>query len=135
MQGKGIESVRDKRTTSCKSSSSSSIARRTLCDCGEEVALLKSKSTKNPGRMFWRCPNWNADGGVCELQQPKFEECRVYEDEIEELKRKVTKLRKKLTDERVKVKAALACIILLLVIAVGLSVFAVLNFEGMKGTV
>ncbi|KAJ1421162.1 Zinc finger, GRF-type [Sesbania bispinosa] len=59
MKGKGIDNVREKRSTSCKSSSSSSTARRMLCSCGEEVTLLKSKSAKNPGRMFWRCPNWN----------------------------------------------------------------------------
>ncbi|KAJ1390482.1 leucine-rich repeat-containing protein [Sesbania bispinosa] len=72
-----------------------------------------------------------ADGVVCDMQQPKFKDCHFYEDEIEELKRKVTKLRKKLGDERVKLKAAVACIILLLVIAAGVSVYAMVNFEGM----
>ncbi|KAJ1390500.1 Zinc finger, GRF-type [Sesbania bispinosa] len=102
MKGKGNDSVRDKHNSSCKSSSSSSFARRVLCDCGEEVALLQSKSTKNTGRMFWRCPNWNrqmtcnffkwADGVVCDMQHPRFEDSHFYEDEIEGLKRKVTKL-------------------------------------------
>ncbi|KAJ1397535.1 hypothetical protein SESBI_31783 [Sesbania bispinosa] len=51
-KGKGIDNVREKRSGSCRSSSSSSIARRMLCSCGEEVVLLKSKSVNNLGRMF-----------------------------------------------------------------------------------
>ncbi|KAJ1412280.1 hypothetical protein SESBI_20544 [Sesbania bispinosa] len=45
------------RSGVCKSSSSSSISRRQICACGDEVALIKSSTTKNPGRMFLRCPN------------------------------------------------------------------------------
>ncbi|KAJ1405015.1 putative mechanosensitive ion channel MscS, LSM domain protein [Sesbania bispinosa] len=118
MKGKGNDFVRDKHNSSCKSSSSSSIARRMLCDCGEERQMTCN---------FFK---W-ADGVVCDMQQPRFEDCHFYKDEIEELKRKVTKLRKKLGYERVKLKDAFACIILLLVIAVGVSVYAVVNFEGM----
>ncbi|KAJ1377464.1 Zinc finger, GRF-type [Sesbania bispinosa] len=51
----------DKRSATCKSSSSSSTARRSYCACGEEVTLLKSNSVRNPGRMFWRCPNWDKE--------------------------------------------------------------------------
>ncbi|KAJ1439959.1 hypothetical protein SESBI_02184 [Sesbania bispinosa] len=42
------------RSGVCKSSSSSSISRRQICSCGAEVALLMSRSAKNPDRMFWR---------------------------------------------------------------------------------
>ncbi|KAJ1434384.1 Zinc finger, GRF-type [Sesbania bispinosa] len=98
-KGKGIDNVREKRSASCRSSSSSSIARRMLFSCGEEVALLKSKSVNNPGRIFWICPNWNkqincsffrwADGEMADMQQPNIEDWQLYEEEIEELKRKV----------------------------------------------
>ncbi|KAJ1394867.1 type VI secretion system baseplate subunit TssE [Sesbania bispinosa] len=66
---------------------------------------------------------------------PGFEDWQYYEEEIDELERKVTKLRRKLADERFKVKAAVACVIFTLVITLGVSVFAMLNFEGMKKSV
>ncbi|KAJ1375566.1 Zinc finger, GRF-type [Sesbania bispinosa] len=44
-----------------KTSSSSFPSRRTLCDCGEDLVLMTSKTVRNPGKKFWRCPNWKAD--------------------------------------------------------------------------
>ncbi|KAJ1377986.1 hypothetical protein SESBI_48320 [Sesbania bispinosa] len=111
-----------------------------LCDCGEEGRAAAVEIHKEPWENVWRCPNWNRqmtcnffkwdDGVVCDMQHPRFEDSHFYEDEIEGLKRKVTKLRKKLCDERVKLKAAFACIILLLVVAMGVFVYIVVNFEG-----
>ncbi|KAJ1376230.1 hypothetical protein SESBI_50160 [Sesbania bispinosa] len=118
MKGKENDFVRDKHNSSCKSSSSSSFAQRMLCDCGEERQMTCN---------FFK---W-VDGVVCDMQHPRFEDSHFYEDEIEGLKRKVTKLRKKLCDKRVKLKAAFACIILLLVVSMGVSVYAMVNFEGM----
>ncbi|KAJ1434382.1 DUF3630 domain-containing protein [Sesbania bispinosa] len=69
---------------------------------------------------------------MADMQQPNIEDWQLYEEEIEELKRKVSKLRKKLADERWKVKAAVACIILTLLITLGVSVFIGMNFEGMR---
>ncbi|KAJ1431347.1 hypothetical protein SESBI_07200 [Sesbania bispinosa] len=59
MKGRGIDNGGDSRSGPCKSSSSSSVMRRKVCSCGEEVVLFKSNSANNLGRMFWRCPNWN----------------------------------------------------------------------------
>ncbi|KAJ1399382.1 hypothetical protein SESBI_30316 [Sesbania bispinosa] len=75
------------------------------------------------------------DGEMVDLQHSRFEDCHYYEEEIEELKRKVTKLRRKLAHERFKVKATVACLIFTLVITVGVSVYAMMNFEGMKKSV
>ncbi|KAJ1429815.1 Zinc finger, GRF-type [Sesbania bispinosa] len=36
--------------------SSSSSSR--VCRCGQDVLVLTSNSLKNPGRRFFRCPNW-----------------------------------------------------------------------------
>ncbi|KAJ1390288.1 hypothetical protein SESBI_37591 [Sesbania bispinosa] len=41
-----------KRCSATKSSSSSSISRRSSCACGDELILRKSNSTRNPGRML-----------------------------------------------------------------------------------
>lgn len=48
-----------KRASSCKSFASSSYPRCRLCKCGEELLLLTSKTATNPGRVFWRCKNWD----------------------------------------------------------------------------
>ncbi|KAJ1431342.1 hypothetical protein SESBI_07195 [Sesbania bispinosa] len=119
-KGKGIDNVREKRIAFCKSSLSSSIERRMLCSYGEEVALLKSKSMSNPRNFFGDAPigMWS-DGEMTDLQQSKIEDWQLYEEEIEELKRKVSKLRRKLANERWKVKAVVACIILTPLITLG----------------
>ncbi|KAJ1414944.1 Zinc finger, GRF-type [Sesbania bispinosa] len=87
----------EKRSAACKSSSSSSIARRSYCACGEEVTLLKSNSVKNLGRMFWRCPNWDkekncgyfrwADDEASE-QRGRLDDIEFIGQEQEQLKRK-----------------------------------------------
>ncbi|KAJ1389044.1 Zinc finger, GRF-type [Sesbania bispinosa] len=110
-----------KRSAACKSSSSSSIARRHYCACGEEVTLLKSNSVRNPGRIFWRCPNWDkekncgyfrwADDEASE-QRGRLDDMEFIGQEQEQLKRKIGKLQLKLTVERRKVMVAECCVIL-----------------------
>ncbi|KAJ1425924.1 hypothetical protein SESBI_10650 [Sesbania bispinosa] len=58
-----------KRSSTTKSSSSSSISRRSSCACGDELILMKSNSTRNPGRMFWRCRNWDCIYDYLDLQK------------------------------------------------------------------
>ncbi|KAJ1433872.1 Zinc finger, GRF-type [Sesbania bispinosa] len=43
---------------SSSKTSSSFPSRRTLCDCGEDLVLMTSNIVSNPGKKFWRCPNW-----------------------------------------------------------------------------
>ena len=49
----------------CKSSSSTVSTGYRRCGCGDELILLKSNSITNPGRKFWRCPNWNVSWLCC----------------------------------------------------------------------
>ncbi|KAJ1395012.1 Zinc finger, GRF-type [Sesbania bispinosa] len=108
-----------KRSSTTKSSSSSSISRRSSCACGVEVVLMKSNTAANPGRMFWRCRNWDkevsckffrwADGSVSE-QLVSIEEWQVMVHEHEEQKRKIHKLQKKLSSEKWKVKVAVCSV-------------------------
>ncbi|KAJ1376090.1 Zinc finger, GRF-type [Sesbania bispinosa] len=42
-----------------RASSSTFSSRYRLCGCGDTMLLLTTTSAKNPGRKFWRCPNWN----------------------------------------------------------------------------
>ncbi|KAJ1419972.1 hypothetical protein SESBI_14719 [Sesbania bispinosa] len=67
-----------------KSSSSSSISRGQICACGDEVALLKSTTTKNPGRMFLRCPNWGVNDEIMD-NKGRIDELQCYVQEIEDL--------------------------------------------------
>ncbi|KAJ1399177.1 hypothetical protein SESBI_30552 [Sesbania bispinosa] len=101
---------------------------RPWCE-GSSVCSVRSSpsSSRNPQRIWGECFG-DAPIGM-------FEDWQYYEEEIEELKRKVTKLRRKLADERCKVNAAVACVIFTLVITLGVFVFAMLNFEGMKKSV
>ncbi|KAJ1377975.1 Zinc finger, GRF-type [Sesbania bispinosa] len=125
MKGKGSASV--KRNTGCKSSSSSTISRPVLCACGEEVALLRSNSAKNLGRLFWRCRNWDkvytcnyfswADDENCE-QSGRLVDFTASHKEIEDLKKKVLKLQIKLSVERMKVKATGCFVILIMVMTI-----------------
>ncbi|KAJ1395292.1 Zinc finger, GRF-type [Sesbania bispinosa] len=41
-----------------KSASSHSVSGRRLCGCGDEIVTWTFGSVKNPGRKFYRCPNW-----------------------------------------------------------------------------
>ncbi|KAJ1438721.1 Zinc finger, GRF-type [Sesbania bispinosa] len=91
----------EQRYSASKSSSSSSISRRLFCACGDELLLMKSKSVRNSGKMFWRCPNWAtentcnffrwADDVVCD-EGVRVEERQILKHENEELKRKIGKL-------------------------------------------
>ncbi|KAJ1432332.1 Zinc finger, GRF-type [Sesbania bispinosa] len=111
----------EKRFATCKSSSSSSIVQRSYCACGEEVTHLKLKFVRNPGRMFWRCPNWDkekncgyfrwADDEASE-QGGRLDGMEFIGQEQEHLKRKIGKLQLKLTAERRKVMVAECCVIL-----------------------
>ncbi|KAJ1377712.1 Zinc finger, GRF-type [Sesbania bispinosa] len=92
----------EKRPAACKSSSSSSIVRRMCCACGEEVTLLKSKSIRNLGRMFWRCPNWDVKREELQFfrwpddeaseQGGRLDDMENIVQEHEHLKRKIGKL-------------------------------------------
>ncbi|KAJ1377118.1 Zinc finger, GRF-type, partial [Sesbania bispinosa] len=54
----GSSSHSGKRATTSRSSSSLSRPRKS-CRCGEQLLLLTSKTSNNPGRPFWRCRNWD----------------------------------------------------------------------------
>ncbi|KAK7287197.1 hypothetical protein RIF29_00321 [Crotalaria pallida] len=41
--------------------SCSSVSRKRCSRCGGVPILLTSYTSKNPGRMFWRCANWQED--------------------------------------------------------------------------
>ncbi|KAJ1422913.1 Zinc finger, GRF-type [Sesbania bispinosa] len=41
--------------------SSSSNSGSKTCACGDTLLLLTSSSSKNPGRKFFRCPNWKKE--------------------------------------------------------------------------
>ncbi|KAJ1427364.1 Zinc finger, GRF-type [Sesbania bispinosa] len=93
-----------KRCSASKSSSSSSIYRRMVCACGDELLIMKLKSARNPGRMFWRCHNWDemtcnffrwVDDDATE-QGVITDERQLLEHEREELKRKIVKLQMRL---------------------------------------
>ncbi|XP_057452776.1 uncharacterized protein LOC130744622 [Lotus japonicus] len=45
-------------STSCPSPSLSC----KTCGCGKEVILYRSNSKNNPGKLFWRCPDWKEKG-------------------------------------------------------------------------
>ncbi|KAJ1399763.1 Zinc finger, GRF-type [Sesbania bispinosa] len=113
----------EKRSAACKSSSSSSTVRRIYCGCGQEVILFRSNSAKNPGRLFWRCPNWDTLN-TCgffrwdddEEQRGRLEDMDFIVQEVDQLKRKIGKLQLKLCAERRKVMVAECCVILCLVV-------------------
>lgn len=44
--------------TSNVSSNEATSQRPRLCKCGDEPVRLTSSTKNNPGRKFWRCPNW-----------------------------------------------------------------------------
>ncbi|TKY56548.1 hypothetical protein E2542_SST20993 [Spatholobus suberectus] len=45
-------------TASSNLSLSSIVTGWRRCYCGGREVLVTSQSTRNPGRMFWGCPNW-----------------------------------------------------------------------------
>ncbi|KAJ1437339.1 hypothetical protein SESBI_03666 [Sesbania bispinosa] len=54
----GSRSLPTTRPSCSNSSASSSHCRAKTCNCGDELLLLTSKTSSNPGRVFWRCRNW-----------------------------------------------------------------------------
>ncbi|KAJ1404147.1 Zinc finger, GRF-type [Sesbania bispinosa] len=51
-----------------KSFSSHSVSSKRYCKCGDEIVILTSGSVRNPGRKFFRCPNWKTPH-TCNLSQ------------------------------------------------------------------
>ncbi|TKY73403.1 cyanogenic beta-glucosidase [Spatholobus suberectus] len=91
------------------SASSGTVARWRRCYCGDKEVLVTSQSARNPGRMFWGCPNWRRgrhcdyfkwadvddEGGNDRVEQ-------IVSEAIEEQKKKIVKLQKKLDVENRK---------------------------------
>ncbi|KAK7251814.1 hypothetical protein RIF29_35356 [Crotalaria pallida] len=98
-------------------SSSTNDSRRRVCSYGNTAIVMTSRTPNNPGRMFWRCPNWkdNPRGHYfewtdCEVDgessvQPSMEaptntgDSKQF-DEAGYWKKKCLKLREKVGDER-----------------------------------
>ncbi|KAJ1398548.1 Zinc finger, GRF-type [Sesbania bispinosa] len=107
-----------KRASSCKSFASSSYPRCRLCKCGEELLLLISKTATNPGRVFWRCKNWDKSNS-CNFfqwadeegtqQDTKEDSSQYIDQQVEEIHRKIGKLQKKLGTERTKAIFFVSC--------------------------
>ncbi|KAK7266611.1 hypothetical protein RIF29_19260 [Crotalaria pallida] len=113
--------------------SSSNASRRRVCSCGNTTIVMTSRSPKNLGRMFWRCPNWkeNPHGHYfewtdCEVDgetsvQPSMQPPINIEDSNEfndgYWKNKCLKLRKKLADERDRMKKLVFVLLITWVVA------------------
>ncbi|KAJ1413013.1 Zinc finger, GRF-type [Sesbania bispinosa] len=133
----------EQRYSASKSSSSSSISRRLFCACGDELLLMKSESVRNPGRMFWRCPNWAtentcnffrwADGALCD-EGVRAEEWQMLKHENEELKRKIGKLQMKLGCERRRLKLAVCIVVLLMGLSFMVCALAMVNCDAVRKT-
>ncbi|KAJ1410040.1 Zinc finger, GRF-type [Sesbania bispinosa] len=103
-------SAPEKRAMGSNSASSSTFAfpKRRICGCGGNVVLIKSKTTNNPGCMFWRCPYWTCsyfkwadeDGFDEQLGLAAVDGAEIVGDK----KLKVLKLKKKLDAEKRKAK-------------------------------
>ncbi|KAK7283654.1 hypothetical protein RIF29_13328 [Crotalaria pallida] len=116
-------------------SSSSNSSRRRVCRCGNTPIVMTSRTPKNPGRRFWRCPNWeeNPHGHYfewtdCEVDgessvQPSMQPPNNIGDsnELDDgyWKEKCLKLRKKLADERERTKMLLFVLLITWVVAFG----------------
>ncbi|KAJ1422255.1 Zinc finger, GRF-type [Sesbania bispinosa] len=55
---RGGSGASEKKKMVSKCSSSSPFSWRNVCGCGEMTVLFTSNTLINPGRTFWRCPNW-----------------------------------------------------------------------------
>ncbi|KAJ1422248.1 Zinc finger, GRF-type [Sesbania bispinosa] len=101
------------RPSASMSCGSSSQSRSRTCNCGDELLLLTSKTASNPGRVFWRCPNWErnsscnffrwADEEVLQ-EEGTSEPMHFVDHQTEETIRKNWKLQKKLGAEKAKAK-------------------------------
>ncbi|KAJ1424437.1 Zinc finger, GRF-type [Sesbania bispinosa] len=129
----------DKRYGASKSSSASSISRSKVCGCGEELICIKSKTVNNPGRMFWRCHNWNKDDGCNYFrwadddiveQSVKGVGGQSQEQELEVLRKKIGKLHKKLGAERCRVQFCGYVVFFMLAVTCGACVFASMKCGG-----
>ncbi|KAJ1379766.1 hypothetical protein SESBI_46598 [Sesbania bispinosa] len=99
----------------------------------DELLLMKSKSERNPGRMFWRCPNWAADDVVCD-EGVRVEEWKMLKHENEELKRKIGKLQLKLSCERRRLKLAVCAVVLLMGLSFMVFAVAIVNCDALRKT-
>ncbi|KAJ1384465.1 Zinc finger, GRF-type [Sesbania bispinosa] len=108
-----------KKGSASKTSSSSFQSPHTLCDCGDDLILMTSKTVSNPGKKFWRCPNWK-NNMSCDFFQwvdeewldkgTSMEDVEGYVMEIAQLK-KVSKLQRKLCDVRNMRKWLIVCLV------------------------
>ncbi|KAJ1402365.1 Zinc finger, GRF-type [Sesbania bispinosa] len=89
--------------------SSSFCSRRNVCRCGEDVLLMTSNTESNPGKKFWRCRNWKRKSccGYFAWADEETVEGGRNEDSVEgftveimELKMKLAKVQRKLSNER-----------------------------------
>ncbi|KAJ1440783.1 Zinc finger, GRF-type [Sesbania bispinosa] len=111
-----------------KSFSSQSVSGRRYCKCGDEILILTSGSARNPGRKFFRCPNWKKEGSCNFFQwvDEDFEggegvstgggHCNCSKILVETLTIKIGRMKRKLMEERRKVKILKALIAALLVL-------------------
>ncbi|KAJ1409097.1 Zinc finger, GRF-type [Sesbania bispinosa] len=108
--------------------SSASSSRNRLCACGDNVLVLTSTRKNNPGRRFWRCPNWNKqetcnyfkwvdeDNTVTDRSPPP---CTVYSEQPINMSFKIRKLQVKLDNERKKANLAIGLLLLTSIFAIG----------------
>ncbi|KAJ1400283.1 Zinc finger, GRF-type [Sesbania bispinosa] len=112
-----------------------------LCGCGDEIVTLTTGSVKNPGRKFFRCPNWK-NKGSCNFFQWLDEEFRGGEGEgtvggqcncsqilIERLTTKISKKKRKMMEERKKVKILKAIVVGLMVLLATILVAVICFFN------
>ncbi|XP_057439166.1 uncharacterized protein At4g04775-like [Lotus japonicus] len=79
------------------------------CGCGKQVIMYKSNSKLNPGKLFWRCPDWKesrtcgffewvkAEGEADNEESSKVNvELKIVEDLTEMMDNKIGKLREEL---------------------------------------
>ncbi|KAJ1421592.1 Zinc finger, GRF-type [Sesbania bispinosa] len=105
-------------------SSSSSLR---VCRCGQDVLVLTSNSLKNPGRRFFRCPNWKTTDS-CRFFQwvdeeiysneslnqiPPPNQCDRCADVVEASNLKVKDMQKKLAYETKKMNLFLTILLVL----------------------
>ncbi|KAJ1431326.1 hypothetical protein SESBI_07178 [Sesbania bispinosa] len=100
---KGSKAMVGSCKKACSSASSShSVPRGLKCACGKEVVLLMSNTPANPGRLFLRCRNWAWLDEDDTMSDGNLEATQMMQREMDILKRKNEKLKKKLASERWK---------------------------------
>ncbi|KAJ1412919.1 Zinc finger, GRF-type [Sesbania bispinosa] len=129
---RGGSGASEKKKMVSKCSSSSSFSRRKVCGCGERTVLFTSNTPINPGRTFWRCPNWKKKGS-CDffewtdeevLQQAgNVEDCGCNAQEVAEMKKKIAKLQRKINEERKMKKFLIGALVLSWGMTIGFCVF------------